>query len=61
MAAQSEEFQPVTVDPVAGTPGDLADRLIDAAVLDLGGPPAPGAHDVVMMGPRTRHVRVLAA
>ena len=60
MAAEPEQLEPVGVDPIAAPPGDLGDRLGDAAVLDLRRPAAARADDVVVVGAGAGHVGVLA-
>lgn len=58
--AQPEELETVDIDAVSGPAGDLLDRLTDAAVLDLGGPAAARADDMVVVRRSARDVGVLA-
>lgn len=49
------------VDAEPGATGDLADDGLEPGIFDLGGPPAPRTHHVVVMGGLTGDVRVLPA
>ena len=49
------------VDPEPGLPGDIADDGAQTGVVDLGGPPAARADDVVVVGRLASDVRVLAS
>jgi hypothetical protein len=59
-AAEAEQLKPMHIDPVAAPAGDLGDGLRDSAPFHLCGPAAAGAHDVVVVPRRARHVGVLA-
>ena len=48
------------VDPEPGLAGDIADDRAQAGVVDLAGPPAARADDVVVMGGLAADVGVLA-
>jgi hypothetical protein len=61
MPAEPEEFEAMRLDAVPTAPRDLVDGRRQAEILDLGRAPAPGAHDVVMVGGRACDIRVLAA
>ena len=58
--AQPEQLEAVVVDAIAGLSRDVADDRAQARVVDLGGPAAARADDVMMVGGLAADIGVLA-
>ena len=58
--AEPEQLEAVIVDPVAGLAGDIADDRPQTGIVDLAGPAAARADDVVVVGRLAADVGVLA-
>lgn len=61
VSTQPEQLETVRVDAIAAAPGDLGHGLGHPCVFDLCGPSTARTDDVVVMGRRAGHVRMLAA
>src|SRR6266566_4272530 len=59
--AEPEQLEPVGIDAVTASAGDLGHGFGNAAVLDVRRPPAARADDMVVVRPSARDVGVLAA
>src|SRR5436190_2655424 len=60
-SAETEQLQPVRVDPESARSLDLANRLVQPRIVDLGGPSAARTDDVVVMRPGARDVDMISA